>query len=117
MNFKVEFYATVSGKVPVEAFLEELAGTDSTAHQHILRRIVRLQDSGNHGEPLTKEVGDGLFELRYLGRLNTRILWFYRAGRRIILLHGIRNKGQKIDPADLDIARNRMGDWIRRYGQ
>ena len=35
-------------------------------------------------------------------------------GRRIIALHGIRNKGQAIPARDLDMARERMRDWIER---
>ena len=32
-------------------------------------------------------------------------------GRRIIAVHGIRNKGQTIPAHDLDIAEKRMRDW------
>ena len=34
--------------------------------------------------------------------------------RRIIVVHGIRNKGQTIAPRDLDTARERMRDWQER---
>jgi hypothetical protein len=33
------------------------------------------------------------FELRDVGKLNPRVLWFFMKGRRIVLPHGIRNKG------------------------
>ncbi|MGC2625460.1 MAG: type II toxin-antitoxin system RelE/ParE family toxin [Candidatus Udaeobacter sp.] len=48
---------------------------------------------------LSKALGDGLFELRHVGKLNTRVLWFFRKGRRIIAVHGVRNKGQAISEA------------------
>jgi phage-related protein len=67
-----------------------------------------------HREPLTKPLGDGLFELRHVGKLNTRVLWFFMKGRRIIAVHGIRNKGQTIAGRDLDVARERMRDWRNR---
>ena len=35
-------------------------------------------------------------------------------GRRIVAVHGIRNKGQAILARDLDIARERMRDWKER---
>jgi len=34
--------------------------------------------------------------------------------RRIIAVHGIRNKGQAIPPRDLETARERMRDWQQR---
>jgi hypothetical protein len=39
-----------------------------------------------------------------------------RKGRRIVVAHGIRNKGQAIPARDLDTARERMGDWLQRKG-
>lgn len=61
-------------------------------------------------------LGDGLFELRHVGKLNTRILWFFRSGRRIIAVPGIRNKGQSIPARDLGTARERMRAWLGRNG-
>lgn len=57
----------------------------------------------------------GLFELRHVGKLNTRVLWFFMKGRRIIAVHGIRNKGQAIRSRDLEAARTRMRDWKGRH--
>ena len=50
-------------------------------------------------------------ELRHVGKLNTRVLWFFMKGRRIIAVHGVRNKGQAIAKSDLRTARDRMDDW------
>ena len=68
-----------------------------------------------HGARLSKALGSGLFELRHVGKLNTRVLWFYAKGRRIVAVHGIRNKGQAIPARDLDAAQERMRDWQRRF--
>jgi phage-related protein len=76
--------------------------------------LAKLRDSQYHREPLSKALGGGLFELRHVGKLNSRVLWFFMKGRRIILLHGIRNKGQAIPTRDLVTARERMRDWQRR---
>ena len=61
-----------------------------------------------------KALGEGLFELRHVGRLNTRVFWFFMKKRKIILVHGIRNKGLAIPPRDLATARDRMHDWRKR---
>jgi phage-related protein len=55
-----------------------------------------------------------LFELRHVGKLNTRVLWFFARNRRIIAVHGIRNKGQAIPHRDIHAARERMRDWEKR---
>ena len=76
---------------------------------------MKLRNRQNHREPLSKALGSGLFELRHVGKLNTRIIWFFVKGRRIITVHGIRNKGQAIASRDLDTAKNRMNDWQERF--
>jgi phage-related protein len=44
-------------------------------------------------------------------------LWFFMKNRRIVAVHGIRNKGQTIPARDLDTARERMHDWRKRAQQ
>src|SRR5436190_22038847 len=114
MEFTVEFYESVGGSSPVLEFLEELKHTDPGDHAAVLRGLAKLRDRQNHREPLSKALGDGLFELRHVGKLNTRVLWFFRKGRRIIAVHGVRNKSQAIPARDLDTARERMRDWLER---
>jgi len=41
-------------------------------------------------------------------------LWCFVRGRRIIAVHGIRNKGQAIAAQDLGTAERRMRDWKER---
>jgi phage-related protein len=115
MEFQVEFYETVNGHAPVQEFLEELKQSDPGDHAAVLRGLAKLRNRQCHREPLSKALTDGLFELRHVGKLNTRIIWFFVKGRRIIAVHGIRNKGQAIPARDLDIARDRMRDWQERF--
>lgn len=74
----------------------------------------KLRNRQCHRAPLTRPLGDGLFELRHVGKLNTRVLWCFMRGRRITAVHGIRNKGQVIPARDLDTAHERMRDWKQR---
>ena len=117
MDFTVEFYVGASGRSPVREFLDELKQSDPGEHAVVLRGMAKLRDSQNHREPLSKALGDGLFELRHVGKLNTRVFWFFVKGRQIIAVHGIRNKGQTVPARDLDTARDRMRDWIGRFDQ
>lgn len=114
MEFTVEFYETVSGRCPVREFLLELRASDPGDLAAVAAGVEKLRDRRNHRQPLTKALDYGLFELRHVGRLNTRVLWFFMRGRRIILVHGIRNKGQSVPSKDLDTARERMRDWKQR---
>lgn len=114
MEFTIEFYENVGGQCPVREFLDELKRSDPGDHAAVLRGLAKLRDRQYHREPLSKALSDGLFELRHVGKLNTRVLWFFVKGRRIIAVHGIRNKGQAIAARDLDTARERMRDWQER---
>ena len=115
MEFEVEFYETANGRVPVREFLDELKASDPGDYAAVLRGLVKLRNRQHHREPLSKALGDGLFELRHVGKLNTRVLWFFVKDRRIIAAHGIRNKGQAIPARDLATARERMRDWQERF--
>ena len=114
MDFTVEFYETQAGRCPVREFLDELKSSDPGDFAVVVAGLAKLRNSQYHREPLSKALGDGLFELRHVGKLNTRVLWFFMQGRRIVAVHGIRNKGQAIPAHDLATARERMGDWRER---
>lgn len=114
MDFSVEFYESENGICPVRQFLDELKASDPDDFAAVLAGLAKLCNRQYHREPLSKALGEGLFELRHVGKLNTRVLWFFVKNRRIIAVHGIRNKGQVIPARDLETARERMHDWQRR---
>jgi hypothetical protein len=49
-----------------------------------------------------------------VGKLNTRILWFFVKDRRIVAVHGIRNKGRTVSARDIKTAADRMLNWQKR---
>ncbi len=114
MNFVVEFYETERGTCPVRDFLDELKVGDPDDFAAVVAGLAKLRSRQYHREPLSKALGDGLFELRHVGKLNTRVLWFFAKNRRIVAVHGIRNKGQAIPARDIHTARERMRDWRKR---
>ena len=115
MEFSVEFYETVGGYCPVREFLDDLNERDPADFAAVMAGLARLRNRQYHRPPLSKPIGDGLFELRHVGKLNTRVLYFFRKGRRIVALHGIRNKARKISDRDRRMAVERMRDWIERH--
>ena len=114
IEFIVEFYETEAGTCPVREFLDELKAHDPDDFAAVLAGLTKLRSRHYHREPLSKALGDGLFELRHAGKLNTRVLWFFAKNRRIVAVHGIRNKGKAIAARDLRVARERMRDWRKR---
>ena len=114
MNFSVEFYETAGGACPVREFLDGLKASDPDDFATVVAGLAKLRHRQYHREPLSRSLGDGLLELRHVGKLNTRMLWFFMKNRRIVVVHGIRNKGQTIPVRDLHTARERMRDWQER---
>jgi len=114
MEFRIEFYESESGKCPVRDFLEDLRQNDPGDHAAVVAGLAKLRNSQYHRPPLSKPIGDRLFELRHVGKLNTRIVYFFMQGKRVIAVHGIRNKALKIPKRDRATALERMKGWLAR---
>jgi phage-related protein len=117
MDFSVEFYETETGMCPVREFLDELKASDLDDFAAVVAGLAKLRRRQYHREPSSKALGGGLFELRHVGKLNTRVLWFFMKSRRIVAVHGIRNKGRAIPNRDMETALERMRDWLKRVEQ
>ena len=115
MEFTLEFYKSRSGKSPVRDFLNNLKDNDPDDFVAVLAGLAKLKNRKYHRPPLSKALGEDLFELRHVGKLNTRILYFFLKGRRIILVHGIRNKDTKVPSRVIKVAKQRKQDWYERY--
>ena len=112
MKFSIEFYESHSGNCPVRDFLYDLKRTDPDDFVAVLAGLSKLEDRGYHRPPLSKSIGDDLFELRHVGKLNTRVLYFFMKGRRIILVHGIRSKARSIPARHRKVALERKRDGL-----
>lgn len=63
----------------------------------------------NLGEPHTKALGDGLFELRIKGAEGiARVFYCTLIGKRIFMLHNFIKKTPKTPPKELKLAIQRM---------
>jgi len=117
MNFRIEFYESEKGRCPVRDFLENLKDTAPDDFAIILAGLDKLKLREYHRPPLSKSIGDGLYELRHVGRLNTRIFYFFAHGKRILLVHGILKKGRKIPGHERKVALQRKLDWEMRHSK
>jgi phage-related protein len=114
MEFTVEFYETERGRCPLREFLDGLKEADPSDFAAIMAGLAKLRNRQYHRPPLSKPLGNDLFELRHVGKLNTRVLYFFAKGQRIITVYGIRNKARAISKRDLAVASKRREDWLSR---
>jgi phage-related protein len=114
MEFTVEFYEAHSGRCPVREFLDKLKEADPGDFASVVAGLAKLRNRQYHRPPLSKSLGNDLFELRHVGKLNTRVLYFFAKGQRIVAVHGIRNKAQEISKRDRTVALERKEDWLSR---
>jgi phage-related protein len=114
MEFDIQFYRTSSGRCPVLEFFNELETSEPDDFAAVLAGLARLRSREFHRPPLSKALGDDLFQLRHVGKLNTRVLYFFARGRRIILLHGFRKKSAGLPSRERRVALERKRDWIER---
>jgi phage-related protein len=114
--WSVEYYEVRKGSCPVREFIDSL---DIKAKAKMARTIDLLEEFGiDLGMPYAKHIAGKLWELRT--RLSTnryRIIYFFDTGKTFILLHGFVKKNENISKFDLEIARNRMGDYLSKRRQ
>lgn len=101
----VYYYQTSSGRCPFKEWLESL---DQQIQQIIDARLTRVR-RGLLGQ--ARDLGGGLWELKFDVGPGYRI-YYGRVGKAIvILLHAGRKKGQT---SDIDTARGYWADYQRR---
>jgi putative component of toxin-antitoxin plasmid stabilization module len=103
------------GQSPVQEFLDRLRQSDPDDFAAVMAGLAKLRNRQYHRPPLSKPSGEGLFELRHVGKLNTRLLYFFMRGRRIVVVHGIRNKAWDIPARDRKTSLERLHDWQTRH--
>ena len=115
-KFEVIFYEKENGGRPVEDFLDSL---DIKMRAKLLGLLEILEEKGNMlREPYTKHIDDGIFELRAVSGNNiSRVMFFFYYNGRIILTNGFIKKSQKTPKKEIDLAKDRRKDYIRRNGQ
>ncbi len=103
MAWELRYYLDSRGGNPVEEFIKGLPEEDRA---FVRARIGFLGELGNRvREPHSKSLGRGLFELRTRSR---RILYCFKPGNVIVLLHGFTKKTQKTPQREMDVALKRM---------
>jgi len=105
----VVFYRTPAGSELVRDWLKGLAEADRAI---IGQDLMRVQFRWPVGMPLCRPLGDGLWEVRTdLSSNRIARVFFCFTEDRLVALHGIIKKAQKIPPSDLELARKRKREF------
>ena len=102
MDYRIEYYSS-------EVQEEILSLPDTLAARNIVLTMTMVALGANLGEPHTKPLGGGLFELRLKGAEGiARVFYCTVVGKRIFMLHTLLKKSQKIPKLELEVAIARM---------
>jgi phage-related protein len=102
MDFEITYYST-----KVQEQIIELPDTLAARYIVLTRRMLAI--GPNLGEPHTKSMGSGLFELRLKGAEGiARVFFCMLIGKRIVMLHSFIKKTDRTPKRELEIAQDRM---------
>ena len=114
MEFTVELYETPDGRPVVEEELDTIQHTVPVLYDLLVAGLNKLRRREYHRPPLCESLGGGLFELRVGRKDIARAAWFFQAGQRIIVVRCFVKKSPKTPPGELELARERMADYMDR---
>lgn len=111
--FDVIFYSDEDGDKPVREFIKSL---DVKLRAKVVSDLHRLEMLGSDArEPLSKYVGNHIFELRtILGNNIVRILYFFDANKIIVATNGFVKKQQKTPRSEILVAMQRRAEYFNR---
>lgn len=95
-------------------FLDSL---DTKMRAKALHGLSLLEEFGNQlREPYSKQVGDGLFELRIKFSSDiSRLFYFFVVNNKIVVTNGFVKKSMKTPRSELELARKYKADYERRH--
>lgn len=105
-RWELDDHRTPAGGRPVKEFLD---GLSKAAKPTVYAALAMLEAHGHRLlMPRSRALGDGLHELRVAHPEGPfRILYCFRPGRRIVLLHAFVKRTEQTPKQDLDLARAR----------
>jgi phage-related protein len=109
MDWQVIFYRDEVGDEPVKKFI--LSQPDGAIGEilHVFDLLYKFNI--NLGPPYVEKVKGKIWALRIKHSSDYyRILYYAAAGKKFILLHGIKKKRDKLINTDIELAINRMNE-------
>ena len=112
--FEIEFYQLPNGTKPAAEFLDSL---DTKMRTKALHSLSMLEEFGNQlREPYSKQLEDGLFELRIKFASDiSRLFYFFVVNHTIVITNGFVKKTTKTPKSELILARKYKADYERSH--
>lgn len=109
---KVLFYKLLSGKSPIEIFLDSLSAKEAQKVTWVLSLIEELEQvSTKYYKQLSNT--DGIVEIRVqIAKNHFRLLGFEHKGSFVILTNGFKKKDQKVPKLEIDLAQQRRKEYL-----
>ena len=102
MDFEITYYSE-----SVQEQIFDLPDTLAARYIVLTRRMLAI--GPNLGEPHTKAMGSGLFELRLKGAEGiARVFYCTLIGKRIVMLHSFVKKTDRTPKRELEVAQSRL---------
>ena len=110
---EIVFYTKTDGTKPAKEFLDSL---DKKMRVKMSSVISVLEKYGiKVREPYSKNIGDGIFELRAkVGHDISRVLYFFFIGNKAVLTNGFIKKTVKTPPNVIMLAQKYRSDYIEK---
>ncbi|RJQ53984.1 MAG: type II toxin-antitoxin system RelE/ParE family toxin [Nitrospiraceae bacterium] len=115
MRWTIAYYVTGNNKCPAKEFIDSLSDEGQARFIFITRLLTEYGIAVK--EPYVKQImgRKKLFEIRIKDKSGiSRILYFAHTGRRFVLLHGFTKKTDKTPKKEIEIAEQRMKDYLLR---
>jgi phage-related protein len=110
-TFTIEYVELPNGRIPARDFVDSL---DDKAAARVDAFIERLRIYGNRMQgKFVKKLSNEIFELRVkqFDRI-FRVLFFYQAGRLIVITSGFQKKTEQTPPAEIAKAEKLKRLWL-----
>jgi phage-related protein len=83
-------------------------------HDLLVAGLSKLRRREYHRPPLCEPLGGGLYAIRVGRKDIARAAWFFLEGQRIVVVRCFVKKPQKTPPGELELARERMAEYLTR---
>ena len=113
--FAIDLYETRDGQPVVADELDAIERQTPVLHALLVAGLSKLRHREYHRPPLCEPLGGRLFELRVGRKDIARAVWFYREGQRIVVVRCFIKKSQKTPASELQLARARLADYLKRH--
>jgi len=111
---KIKFYKLLSGKSPVEEFLDSLSSKEAQKVVWVLNLIEEMETVSTK---FYKQLSncDGIIEVRaQIGKNNFKLLGFEDRGTFVVLTNGFKKKDQKVPKSEISLAQKRKDEYLTR---